>query len=97
MQSWGSPMAGNQHLMLLLPKNAWDELSKTEKAALTYYAEDSTAKQGSYDAGEWTVVVSYSSIQPYGVDMTVVAGDGVDRSDTSAQDADSFRAAMLKK
>jgi hypothetical protein len=95
LTTWGSPIAGTEEIMLLVPTTAWDELSKTEKAALTYYAEDKAIRRGLTD--KWRVVNSYSDKQPYSVDTTLVVGDRIDRSDLSfpAQSAKTFRAEML--
>lgn len=94
LQYWGSSIDGSRHRMLLLPKSAWEDLSKTEKAALTYYVEAAQIKQGG-NPDNWTIVVSYSDTKPYGVDTTIVAGAAIDRSGTSAQSAEAFRSEML--
>jgi hypothetical protein len=97
---WGSGMSGGAYAMVLLPRESWQALSKTEKAALTYYAEASIVKIRAKHPGMcddcWAVTVSDVSEQPYGVDATVVAGDGVDLTDSNGDRAGKFRAAMLK-
>jgi hypothetical protein len=40
--AWGTGLPGT-YALTVLPKSAWKKLSKTEKAALTYYAEDQVA------------------------------------------------------